>query len=319
MSRRLGWSDVRGGLIASAAIIGISLVTLKYARVGALRGDTVRLYALVGEARGILSGSEVWLSGQKIGKVTNIQFRPPELADSSSHLLLELEVLERYRTAVRKDAVAQIRTGGSLIGAIVVSLTPGSAAMPPVATGDTIRARRQLDAENAAAQFSGVARQIPGIVADLKVIRGQLEPTSGSMGPIMKDGLNGPAITQTRAHLSRLQSQLDGGRGSLGRIMNGGLGARAQRVMARADSVRTLVGSSSTTLGRFRKDSTLKAEIADIRNELSIVRALMAEPRGTAGRMSQDSALTNALGEAQREMSLLFADMKKHPLRYISF
>jgi phospholipid/cholesterol/gamma-HCH transport system substrate-binding protein len=319
MARRLDWSDVRGGLIASAAIIGISLVTLKYARVGALRGDTVRLYALVGEARGILSGSEVWLSGQKIGKVTDIQFRPPELADSSSHLLLELEVLERYGTAVRKDAVAQIRSGGSLIGAIVVSLTPGSAAMPAVTSGDTIRARRQLDTENAAAQFSGVARQIPGIVADLKVIRGQLEPTSGSIGPIMKDGLSGPAITQTRAQLARLQSQLDGGRGSLGRIMNGGLGARAQRVMSRADSVRALVASSSTTLGRFRKDSTLAAEIADIRNELSIVRALLAEPRGTMGRMSRDSALTNAVGDAQREMSLLFADVKKHPLRYISF
>ena len=89
--------------------------------------------------------------------------------------------------------------------------------------------------------------------------------------------------------------------------------------MARADSVRALVGSSSTSLGRFRRDSTLLAEVADIRDELARVRASLDESRGTAGRVLHDSAAFSALGDAQREMTLLFADMKKHPLRYNPF
>jgi len=48
------------------------------------------------------------------------------------------------------------------------------------------------------------------------------------------------------------------------------------------------------------------------------VRASLDESRGTVGRAMHDSALTNTLGEAQQEMSLLFADFKKHPLRYLS-
>jgi hypothetical protein len=101
--------------------------------------------------------------------------------------------------------------------------------------------------------------------------------------------------------------------------MQGGLSTRAARVMARADSVRTLLASPRTSFGRLRRDSTLIGEVADIRNELTLVHAALDEPRGTAGRVMRDSALTRSVGETQRQMTLLFADIKKHPLRYVSF
>ena len=88
--------------------------------------------------------------------------------------------------------------------------------------------------------------------------------------------------------------------------------------MARVDSVRALLASKRSSLGRFRRDSTLLTEVDDIRNELTLVRASLDESRGTVGRAMHDSALTNNLGEAQQQMSLLFADIKKHPLRYLS-
>ena len=89
--------------------------------------------------------------------------------------------------------------------------------------------------------------------------------------------------------------------------------------MARADSVRILLASPNTSLGRLRKDSTLLAEVGYIRDELSIIRSQLDQSRGTAGRAMHDSALTHALTETQRQMSLLFADIKKHPLRYLIF
>ena len=101
--------------------------------------------------------------------------------------------------------------------------------------------------------------------------------------------------------------------------MQGGLTRRAQQVMARADSVRALIASPNTSLGRFRKDSTLLAEVGYIRDELSILQSDLDQSRGTVGRAIHDSAITNALVEAQRQMSLLFADIKKHPFRYLVF
>jgi hypothetical protein len=103
------------------------------------------------------------------------------------------------------------------------------------------------------------------------------------------------------------------------------LGARtsildqAHRAMARADSVRALLASNNTSLGRFRRDSTLMRNVADIRNELDIVRARMASPTGTLGRARADSALFQAIAGTQREMTLIMADIKRRPLRYIHF
>ena len=320
MARRLAWSDVRGGLLAILAIVAVSVATLKYARVGALRGGTIHLYALVGEARGILKGSEVWLSGQKIGKVTDIQFRSPSIADSSTRLLLVLEVLDDYKGLMHRDAEAQIRSGGSVIGAVVVYLTPGTVAAPLLRDNDTLHAKAQVDLEGATAGFAAATRELPAVMKNVKELRQELALTQGTLGAVINEGMSERGqVSATAGRLGRLRNRIAAGRGTVGLVMSGGLGSRASRVLARSDSVRALLSSSATSLGRFRRDSTLLLEVADIRNELTIVRGLLDEPRGTAGRVVHDSAVTSALGDAQREMALLMADMKKHPLRYNPF
>ncbi|MFL5618828.1 MAG: MlaD family protein [Gemmatimonadaceae bacterium] len=320
MARRLAWSNVRGGLVAIAVIVGICVATLKYARVGALRGDRFHLYAAVGAARGALKGSEVWLMGQRIGKITDIHFRSPSESDTSTRVLIEMDVLEKYREAMHRDAVAQIRPGGSMIGAMVVYLTSGSASAPTIRDGDTVFARPQVDIETATAQFGAATQEFPAIIGNMKTIRSELESTRGTVGALMQSPRGeGGAQQSASTQLARLRRRMGNERGSLGRIMDGGLGTRARVVMARADSVRTLIGSASGSLGRFKRDSTLIVQVADIRDELAIVRAALADSRGTAGRVLHDSAAFSALGEAHREMTLLLADLKKHPLRYNPF
>lgn len=319
MARRLAWSNVRGGLIAAIVIVGICVATLKYARVGALRGDRIRLYAAVGAARGVLRGSEVWLLGQKVGRITDIRFRPPSASDTASRVLISMEVLEKHRGAIHRDAEAQIRPGGSFIGAMVVYLTPGTLAAPIIRDGDTVHAKAQSDAEGATAQLGAATRELPAIMSDVKTIRADLQSSRGTLGAFMANGVDRGPIRSAGAQMARLRERLTSGRGSLGRIMNGGLGARASRVMVRVDSVRALVGSSGSSVGRLRGDSALIAEVTSIRTELAEVRASLTDSRGTAGRVLHDSAAFSALGEVHREMTLLLADLKKNPLRYSPF
>jgi phospholipid/cholesterol/gamma-HCH transport system substrate-binding protein len=318
MARRLSWTDVRGGLIACIAIAAVALAILRFMRVGALHGDTFEMYALVGEARGVSKGSEVWLSGQKIGKIIDIRFRPPATTDTTKRLEIRMEVLEESRGALRRDAVAQIRSGGSIIGPPVVYLSPGTMRAAPLQPGDTVRTLTQADVEGATAQLGAAAKEFPVIMGNVRVLRAQLQSSQGTMGALM----NGPGmgeLQRARIRSTRLMNRISGGGGSIGPIMSGGLTTRAGRVMARVDSVRTLLASPNTSLGRLRRDSTLLSEVDDIRNELTLVQANLGGPRGTLGRALQDSALTASLGRAQREMTLLFADMKKNPRRYLSF
>jgi hypothetical protein len=316
MARGLTWSDVRGGLIATFVLAVVAFSILRYLRVGALHGDTIRVYALVGEARGVMPGSEVWLSGQKIGKIVSIDFRPPA-ADTSTRIMIEMEVLSEYQPAVHSDAVAQIRAGGNVIGAAVMYLTPGTARTRAIQQGDTLRAHPQADVEGAGAQFGNAAKEFPVIMGNVRVLTSQLQTTQGTIGAFM----NGPGFGE----LGRLQlraghvRQRLTGSGTAGLVMRGGLTMRASRVMARADSVRALLASPNTSLGRFRRDSTILRDVEDIQNELSVIRAALDEPRGTAGRVLADSALARGVANAEHEMTLLFADIKQHPMRYIAF
>jgi phospholipid/cholesterol/gamma-HCH transport system substrate-binding protein len=319
MARRLTWSDVRGGLLACLAIVVVATAILKFSRVGALHGATFPLYAFAGDARGLLKGSEVWLNGQKIGKVTDIHFRSPQQADTLHRVSIEMEILSKYRDAMRHDAVAEVRPGGSFIGPVVVYLSPGTTRGGPMREGDTLRVGGQPDYEQATSQLSVAARELPAIMGNVNVLRAELTATRGTIGAM----LNGPPggaseLQRVRVNAGRLGRRLSGG-GTVGLFMDGGLTTRAQRVMGRVDSVRALLASNETSLGRFRRDSSLTSEVADIRNELTLVRALMASPEGTVGRAMRDSAMTNELAEAQRQMALLVADLKQHPFRYISF
>jgi ABC-type transporter Mla subunit MlaD len=320
MARRLVWADVRGGLVALLVLVAISVATLKYARVGALHGDRIRLYARSGEARGILKGSEVWLLGQKVGLVTDVQFLPPNESDTTSRLLIAMEVQKQYTDAIRRDAVAQMRPGGSLIGAVVVYLSPGSATAPSIRDRDTIRTRPQADIEGATAGFGSATKELPAILRNVRALRAELQATKGTAGALLHEETAATARLQTTGtQLTRLRTRVGAARGSVSRLMDGTLGARARLALARVDSVRALLASSNGSLGRFSRDSTLLPEIADIQTELARVRTSLTESSGTAGRVLHDSAAFSALGDVQHEMSLLVADMKKHPLRYNPF
>jgi phospholipid/cholesterol/gamma-HCH transport system substrate-binding protein len=320
MARRLVWADVRGGLLALLVLLAISVGTLKYARVGALHGDRIRLYVRAGEARGLLKGSEVWLLGQKVGLVTDVRFQPPGVSDTASRLVVAMEVQQRYVDALRRDALAQIRPGGSLIGAVVVYLSPGSATEPPVRDGDTIGAKPQADIEGATARFGAAAKELPAILENVRTLRSELQATEGTAGALLNQGTAASGQLQaSAAQMTRLRIRVGRARGSVSRLMDGSLSARASGVLARADSVRLLLASSSGSLGRLRKDSTLVTEVVEIQADLARVRASLTESRGTAGRVLHDSAAFSALGDVQHEMSLLVADMKKHPLRYNPF
>ena len=317
MARRLSWSDVRGGLIACLALGIVVAVVLRFSRVGALRGDTFPLHALVGDARGVSKGSEVWLSGQKIGRITSVHFRPPQ-TDTLQRIQIDMEVLERYRVALRRDAVAQIRSGGSVIGPPVVYLSAGTSHAAPMQPDDTVRTKPQSDVENAASKFGTAAKEFPVIITNVKVLAAQLSSTEGTVGAFV----NGPGLGQlgtAQIRATRLMHRVTAGNGSAARIMGGELSTRAQGVMARADSLRALLASPNSSFGRFRRDSTLARDVADVRDQLTLVRASIEQSRGTAGRAMHDSALASALGQAERELTLLLADIKAHPLRYISF
>jgi hypothetical protein len=319
MSKHIQWKDLKIGMLAFVALIAMAVGVLTFGRVGTLHGKTFRVYVTSDAARGVIRGTEVWLDGQKVGLVKNVSFQPPTTSPKD-RIVIALNVLESSHQHVRKDSQIQIRAGGSVIGDQVVYINSGTARMQQVADGDTIHSTDQVDYEGTSAEAAQATKEFPGIIENVKLLSAQLKSVNGTLGALGVDG-GGPEMQRVRARASRLMTRLSEGDGTVPMMVSHRdlLMARARRAMAQTDSIRALLASNDHSLGRFRRDTTIKAEVTRLRAELADLQREAVNPNGTIGRLRSDSAIVMAIHHDLAALDSLIADMKKHPLRYNPF
>jgi hypothetical protein len=310
--KALTWRSVSGGIAAVAGIVLVAFLVLTYARTGAVRGEKFRLYVAVPDASNVLKGTDVWLNGQRVGTVAHIDFAPSS-APPEERVVIATDVLTRVRDHIRLDSRASLQSGGTIIGAPVVYLTSGTPMVRGVAPGDTIRGIGKSDLEVAASRATEAVEELPGIVADAKVILANAKVAGSRLGAIARQG----GHSSFPAQASRLMERFSSGRGSAALLMRDqDIRRQAARTMAAGDSLRLLVSSRMAEVGRFRRDSSLGRSVAALRQDVATLRVLADSPDGTVGRITRDSALVRGLDSLFGELTALMADIKKNPLRY---
>jgi hypothetical protein len=311
MQPRTSWSTLLPGLIALAVIVAIAVGVIVLGGVGRVRGDTIRLYVVTDQAQGVIGGTDVWLVGQRIGTVDGVDFRPP--TDDSGRVVLKLSIRKKDAGQVRHDSRISIRTGGNIIGPAVVWMTAGTPGALPAKEGDTLRALPQRDVEVATAKLGAVSGTLPLILADVRTIMGHFRNRRGAIGQALADNGDGE-VARFRFEFARLRSGTFGSA-----LLPTAAMDRARVALARVDSIRAFIASPTTSFGRFRRDASLQATIADIRDEVAVIRARMDSSEGSLPRWSRDSSIARALANAQRELTLLSDDIRRRPSRYIHF
>jgi phospholipid/cholesterol/gamma-HCH transport system substrate-binding protein len=316
MPRQYEWSELRGGIIAAAAIAGVVLLTLLFARVGALHGKKVTLYVVTDDATGVLPGTEVWLGGKKEGLVKSVSFRPPS-TDTSERVIIATDFLKEAFADVRRDSYAEIHPGGSLIGAVIVNIAPGTTSAPPLHDGDTVRARPNATIANLSEQISNVAPEVSSLATEVSRLTTKMSRPEGTIGNFRAHGL--PKMADLGAGMSRITARATNGNGTVGLAMRTDLMGRASRAMAGADSIRSLLSSNKGSLGRFQRDTTLVAKAQGVMAEIDTLRALLANPVGSIAAAHSDTTLNLQLARTHVLLDSLMKDVKAHPFRYISF
>jgi len=309
MSTRLSWRNVIPGLIALALLASIVVVVLMYGGVGKIRGDKQKLLVVSGHARGLINGSEVWLAGQRIGTVLGMDFLPPT-ADSQARLLIIAEVKRSAASQIRRDSKVLIRSGGTLVGPIVMWIETGTPASPAVTERDTLHAQMASELEIAGSRAARGVDELPALMTDAKTVLGYVKDPNGVRGAV-----TGPAMVEAKKLMATMNRA---GQRTSASEARASLMANASSALARVDSIRAMLATSGN-VGRFRRDTTLPRTIANVRDELAALQARMDSSTGTLHRLARDSAMTRAVADARVEMTLLFTDLRKHPLRYIAF
>jgi len=316
MPRKIHWTELRIGLIGAAAIAVLVLSIMLFARVGALHGKKATIFVVTADATGVLKGTEVWLSGQKIGLVRDVRFRPSS-ADTSERLVIESEVLAERLSPIRRDSRARIGPGSSMIGVPVVFITTGSASAPGLRDGDTIHAELAKKIIAVGEDMGTAAAAASSLAVEVKALAAKMSDRGGTIGAMRSQGM--PALSNASSHMSSLMNKATNGKGAIGLAMRGKLGGRVSRAMAGVDSIMALASSDRGNIGRFRRDSTLVPRIKEMMAELDSLRAMASNPVGTIGRAHSDSTLLRAMDKSRASLDSLMKDVKSHPLRYISF
>jgi len=312
MPARLTWRKLLPGLAAIVGVLIVALGVVFFAGVGQIRGKKEHFFLATDQARGVMRGTEVWIAGQKAGLVDYVAFAPPS-SDSTGRVVIAFSVRASDAAQIRRTSTAELRAGTSIIAPVVISIDAGTAGSPAAHPGDTIRAARQADAEVAAAKLGAATKELPQLMADVKSIArlAREHPLLTILRGHDGDG-EGAGVIGLREHFTAFQnSGASGARADFA--------SRARATLARADSVRALLGSPTGTLGRLRRDSSFMQSVASVTIELTTLKEEMSLTDGTLGRYAKDSALSHSLVASQREMKLLFDDIRRRPLHYIWF
>lgn len=316
MASRIHWSELKIGLAALAGLAVSVLSILVFARVGALHGDTGILYVTVDHAPGVLAGTDVWLAGQKVGLVKDVRFRAVT-TDTLQRLAIETEILAEQLPLIRKNSYADIRPGGNLIGSPVVYIGGGTADAPAVKSGDTIASLVEGPAGAIGSQIDTAVGRIKDVADTATKLLSLMSDRTTSIGQFRSTGM--ASIGSARAVSSGIMDRAKSGSGTLGLANRNAVGDRIRRVIAETDSIKLLLSSDHGNVGRFRRDSTLVRQVAGVRAEVDSLRRLFSSPGGGVSRLRSDTALRREMSQARAQLDSLMLDLRKHPLKYISF
>ena len=262
--------------------------------------QTIRLYVATDNATGVIRGTEVWHSGERIGEVEGTSLRPVSV-DTSQRVLVRIAIPVDLAPRIRRDTRSQIRPGTSMLGVPVVYLSGGTPSAAVVRDGDTLVAQPQGALDETRAAIAVAVDQVPALRADVESLTSQLFSHSGTIGAAdtrevgdhrvtVLDGLTHDLTRRTLA--TKPAAVLDSARAALSHA--------AQHARAATDSVRHLMALAGGTLDRLEGDSTLLRAIRSTRAEIDSTGRLVTTPAGTAGRLRTDSAIRHQIHEVSR-------------------
>jgi phospholipid/cholesterol/gamma-HCH transport system substrate-binding protein len=300
------------GMVALAVLIVSFLLIFFLADLRRLFTPTDELFILMPSAAGLTKGAPVWIAGQPVGEVADIEVRPPG-SDSLERVAVRVKVQRRHLEHVRRDSDARI-TSFSMIGDPVLDIAPGSPTRPPIEAGDTLHTRPAGSPAAAIERARSLQATMQELVKESRAIsshaRERAEQTARMSRQLMAtahelqefaDAFDqGPVNTIGDPEFMRSVSNIN-------RMMDE-LGVSFSQA---ADRARAARADAEPGLRRLAaRADTISAQI----NQLQ--QAISNRGGGLLVRAQTDSAIVKALHGAQAQMDSLIAETKKNPMRF---
>ncbi len=221
-------NNVIVGIFVALAFVGFIFVLFSMGGGSGLFTSQLSLYGKFSQVKGLHPGSEVSLSGLRIGVVKNISVDPKGGKD----LTVEMAVGKKYGDVLKQDSVASIRTQG-VLGDKYIELSVGSIGAPAVKNGDTLPSSELTDLFTKSGnlvddisrhfdkggKFEQLLLNLTNVSANLADITSEIKKEKGILHELAY-GTSGLALNKSMAHLEAILDKINRGEGTLGSLIN---------------------------------------------------------------------------------------------------
>jgi hypothetical protein len=261
-------------------------------------------------APGVQPGTDVWVAGRSVGRVTSVQFREP--ADGRDRIVIRAVLVRGVEDYLRADAVVSLQPG-ALLEPVVVFIDPGSASEPwhleqPLAAEDATLGPEVLLELSAALKTAGdTLREQAARVGDVIASGG------GTLGALRSDPT---VLAEAGARLGEVRTLLrDNHRsGTIGLLAADTLiDARLLRIrdrLAALDSLRTRERATRSL------EQTAEA-LTTFQERLAALSSRIDAGEGTLGRTLQDGELARQVAVLRARLDSTAIEFAKYPERWL--
>ena len=163
--------------------LGIAFLLAAILIVGNLRetfNRKMKIVTLFDDVGGLQTGNNVWLSGVKIGTVSNLNFY------GKSQVEVSMNIETKAQQYIPKDAKVKISNDG-LIGNKILVIYGGTEKSQVVQEGDTLAVEKTFTSEDMINTFQENNKNLLSITSDFKTISHKLAAGEGTIGKLLSD------------------------------------------------------------------------------------------------------------------------------------
>jgi phospholipid/cholesterol/gamma-HCH transport system substrate-binding protein len=185
----------------------------------------LHLKAQFADANGLRKGSEVRLSGVRVGKIDDIKLLPPtnDPAAPRVEAVMTIEATIDGRPAterIRKDSTATQGSPSLLGNEMLINISPGTALAPQVADNDTLRSSSANTVNDFATSGTDLAQRLSKLSDQVSLIVKDVQDGKGTVGRLFNDEALYNNLNATVRETEDVMRQIRSGNGSAGRFVN---------------------------------------------------------------------------------------------------
>lgn len=275
-------------IILGLAILVTAVFTLGGQKKSFVKGFTVN--TIFSDVNGLLTGSNVWLSGVKVGTVKKITFLP------DSRVLVSMVIQRSLQPNIHGDARAKIGSDG-LIGNKIVVITSGTASAPLVKDGAYLAIQNVLSTED--------------MLNTLQANNKNLLAITGSFARVSRNIDSGQGVIANLVNNQETARKIDASLNSLQATMSNfqSTSIRSKEVLANLDAFTARLNTKGSSINELTTDTSiypmLRGTITQLRDISITAGQITSNLKGATDRLSDTANIPGViLNDSQAAASL---------------